>query len=249
MKMLKISRKLHKWLMLFIGIQFVIWSVSGAYMVIFDIDYIHGDSLVQQHQDVINDKQINFSLKQVLNRYPQAEKLSLGSFVKQPVYRFSHDGRQYMVSGVNGDLLSPISEAQAKAAARYYYSGSGNISEVELISDNPPSELSKRHLPVYRVNFDDFASPSLYISQLSGKVVTKRHEFWRGFDVMFILHVMDYQDGDPDNKLLLVSSLLGLLAALTGLVLVYFKVFRKKAVDGGSQKLMAAQVRLNKESV
>ncbi|MFT6029889.1 MAG: hypothetical protein ACI8O8_001630, partial [Oleiphilaceae bacterium] len=30
--------------MLFLGLQFLIWSISGAYMVIFDIDYIHGDS-------------------------------------------------------------------------------------------------------------------------------------------------------------------------------------------------------------
>ena len=47
---LKVSRKFHKWLMLFIGLQFIIWSISGAYMVIFDIDYIHGDSLVVTHQ-------------------------------------------------------------------------------------------------------------------------------------------------------------------------------------------------------
>lgn len=251
MKMLKTSRKVHKWLMLFIGIQFVIWSVSGAYMVIFDIDYIHGDSLVVQHRDIIDNKQINVSLKQVLGRYPQAKKLSLGSFVKQPVYRFSNDGQQYMVSAVNGDLLSPITQTQAKAVARYYYSGSGNITEAKLITEHPPSELSKRHLPVYRVNFDDFASPSLYISVLSGKVVTKRHELWRGFDLMFILHVMDYQDGDPDNKLLLIFSLLGLLAAMTGLVLMYFKVFRKKVsgINGNSQNLTETQVQLNKESV
>ena len=44
MATLKTSRKLHKWFMLFIGLQFVIWSVTGAYMVFFDIDYIHGDS-------------------------------------------------------------------------------------------------------------------------------------------------------------------------------------------------------------
>ncbi|WDE08112.1 PepSY domain-containing protein [Thalassomonas viridans] len=249
--MLKVSRKTHKWLMLFIGIQFVIWSVSGAYMVIFDIHYIHGDSLVQQHRDIVDGRQIKFPLKQLLARYPSAEKLSLGSLVKEPVYRFIHDGEQHMVSAVNGELLSPITRAEAEAAARYYYSGSGAIAGVELIRDNPPSELSKRHLPVYRVNFDDFASPSLYISVSSGELVTKRHEFWRGFDLMFNLHVMDYQDGSSANKLLLVSSLLGLLAALTGLVLVCFKVLRRKAagLDGNNQQLTAARVHLEKESL
>jgi hypothetical protein len=49
MGLLKISRKSHKWLMLFVGVQFVIWSITGVYMVLFDIDYIHGDSLVINH--------------------------------------------------------------------------------------------------------------------------------------------------------------------------------------------------------
>jgi uncharacterized iron-regulated membrane protein len=40
MGFLKTSRKFHKWLMLFVGVQFVIWSITGAYMVFFDIDYI-----------------------------------------------------------------------------------------------------------------------------------------------------------------------------------------------------------------
>jgi len=251
MKMLKISRKVHKWLMLFIGIQFVIWSVSGAYMVIFDIDYIHGDSLVKQHQDIIDHQQVKVSLQQVLARYPEADNISLASFIKEPVYRFSNGGEPYMVSAVSGQLLSPLTEARAREAARYHYSGSGAIDAVELISAEPPSELSRRHLPVYRVNFDDFANPTLYISVSSGKVVTKRHEFWRGFDLMFNLHVMDYQDGSSANKLLLVSSLLGLLAALSGLVLVYFKVFRQKALAAGrhSENLVASQVAVEKESV
>ena len=48
--------------MLFIGAQFVIWSVTGAYMVFFNIDYIHGDTLVINHQNKIDPNNINLKI-------------------------------------------------------------------------------------------------------------------------------------------------------------------------------------------
>ncbi len=42
-----IARKAHKWLGLLIGVQVVIWSVSGLYMTAVHIDTIHGDHLVR----------------------------------------------------------------------------------------------------------------------------------------------------------------------------------------------------------
>ncbi len=59
MGIVKTSRKFHTWLMSFVDVQFVIWSITGAYMVFFDIDYIHGDSLVINHQTKINPNDIH----------------------------------------------------------------------------------------------------------------------------------------------------------------------------------------------
>jgi hypothetical protein len=39
----KTAKILHQWLMLFLGIQFVIWSATGRYMLYFDIYYIQAD--------------------------------------------------------------------------------------------------------------------------------------------------------------------------------------------------------------
>ena len=238
MSLLKTSRKFHKWLMLFLGIQFVIWTVSGAYMVIFDIDYIHGDSLVVNHQSKIDVDNINFTLGDLLEVYPNAENLEMGVFIDQGVYRFtikSGDGDdsadkkiQYLVATSNGQQLSPLNEGIAKRAAQHYYSGEGNIVDVELVTENPPFELSRRRLPAWRVNFNDFGSPSIYVSAQSGKLVTKRHEFWRFFDLMFSLHVMDYEDEDPSNLLLFWFVLFSLIASLFGFVLTYFRIFKAK---------------------
>ena len=42
-----IARKTHKWIGLFVGLQVVVWSLSGLYMTIVHIDTIHGDHLIR----------------------------------------------------------------------------------------------------------------------------------------------------------------------------------------------------------
>ena len=243
MNLLKISRKTHKWLMLFLGVQFVIWTVSGAYMVIFDIDYIHGDSLVENHQTKINPDKINYSLSALTQAYPSAERVSLGMFIEREVYRFEHDGKQLLVDADTGKLLSPLDKSSAVAMAKHEYTGRGQIILAELItkdSDNRPFELSKRYLPAWRINFDDLGSPSLYISAQTGKLVTKRHEFWRTFDLMFSLHVMDYEDEDPSNWLLFWFVLFALTASILGLILTYYRIFKTEPPSADNNQKVEA---------
>jgi len=227
MKVLKFSQKYHKWLMLFLGIQFLIWSVSGAYMVFFDIDYIHGDSLIETHQTKINPANIQYSLVALSERYPEVEDISIGKFMNKDVYRFKVGSELHLLDAKSGIKLSPLTKEAITQAANYYYSGTGEIENFTFIESDPPFELNKRHLPAWRIDFDEFSAPSLYISAQSGLVVTKRHQFWRLFDWMFRFHIMDYGDeADPGNALLLYFIIFGLLASLTGLILMYFKVIK-----------------------
>ena len=226
MALVKTSRKFHKWLMLFLGIQFLIWSISGAYMVIFDIDYIHGDSLVVNHQTKLDAEKITYPLSALLKAYPGAENIAVASFIDQPVYHFTQGEEKYVINASNGNKLSPLSENDALKAAKHFYSGSGQVTDVELITDNPPFELSRRALPAWRVNFEDFGSPSIYISAQTGKLVSKRHEFWRIFDLMFSLHVMDYEEEDPSNVLLFWFILFSIIASIFGGILSCFVIFK-----------------------
>jgi uncharacterized iron-regulated membrane protein len=229
----KTARTLHKWLMLFLGLQFVIWSVTGTYMVFMHIDYIHGDSLISNPQTKINPDKMQYSLAKLLQTYPEAEQISVGKLMQQDVYRFSIPTinatiittQQVMLNAQTGERLSPLNQTAAIALAQYYYLGNEPISEVSLLTDNPPFELSARHLPAWRINFDHFSAPSLYISADSGLLVGKRHAFWRLFDWVFRFHVMDYGDAEEiDNQLLFWIALFSTLATVSGLILVYFRV-------------------------
>ncbi|MCE9678501.1 PepSY domain-containing protein [Shewanella sp. AS1] len=229
MGLLKTSRKLHKWLMAFIGLQFIIWSISGAYMVFLNIDYIHGDTLVNNVQDKIDPQQIHYPLQSLFKQYPQATNVILDRYLDKTVYRFSLDKQKMAIDANSGQPIEPLDRTQAEKAARFYYSGVGEIKTSELILENPPFELSARVLPAWRVNFAELGAPAIYISAETGQLVGKRHDFWRLFDWMFRFHVMDYDDGeDLDNNLLLWFSALGILSSVLGMVLVYFRVFRQK---------------------
>lgn len=229
MKLLNTSRKLHKWLMLFLGIQFMIWSISGAYMVILDIDYIHGDSLVVNHQTKIDADKVTYPLSALRQQYPDAENIAVEVFIDKVVYRFSQGDEKYLVDASSGEKISPLLAYHAISAAKHYYKGKGEIVDIELITENPPAELNRRALPAWRVNFDDFGSPSIYVSAQTGQLVSKRHEFWRIFDLMFILHVMDYEEGDPSNTLLFWFTLFSIVASIFGGILCYFVIFKRRA--------------------
>ena len=213
--------------MLFLGIHFLIWSISGAYMVIFDIDYIHGDSLVVSHQTKLDADTITYSLSALRQQYPDVDSIEVEVFIERAVYRFKQGDNKYLVDAQTGQQLSPLNEVNAIRAAQYYYSGKGAVTEVELIQENQPFELSRRALPAWRVNFNDFGSPSIYVSAQTGKLVSKRHEFWRTFDLMFSLHVMDYEEEDPSNQLLFCFILFSIIASIFGGVLSYFTIFKK----------------------
>jgi len=230
------SRKYHKWLMLFVGLQFVIWSVTGAYMVIFDIDYIHGDSLVTDKQTFLKSEQIHYSIAQLYTDHPNAKGLELSTLLGAAVYRFNDGKIKYLLSADTGKSLSPINEDYAVLIAKHQYMHDKvTIKQISLIAENPPFELSARYLPVWRIDFDEFASPSFYISVQTGELVTKRHTFWRLFDWMFSFHVMDYVEEDPSNKLLLVFAVLSFVASMFGIVLTYFRVFKQNKQSGNKK--------------
>jgi hypothetical protein len=198
-------------------------------MVILDIDYIHGDTLVTDKQTSLNSRQVNYSMVKLYIEYPKAKNVELTNMLGTAVYRFKDNENKYLLSANTGRSLLPISEDDAVKVAKYLYENANvAISQVSLISENPPFELSARHLPVWRIDFDDFASPSFYISVNSGELVTKRHTYWRLFDWMFSFHVMDYVEEDPSNKLLLIVAIFALIASLFGVVLTYFRVLKPK---------------------
>jgi hypothetical protein len=59
--------------------------------------------------------------------------------------------------------------------------------------------------------------------------LSQRHELWRVFDFVWMLHIMDYEERENVNNTLLRTFTWGaLLMALSGVWLLFYSFHRKK---------------------
>lgn len=223
-----VARKTHKWLGLLVGLQVVVWSLTGLYMTVVHLDIIHGDHLVRP------EPVSSVDLANLLD--PVAVAVAKGAHGARlvwlrgrPAYLLSTEtGEETLVDAVDGVAVPPPNEADIRSIARSTYTGTEEISSAALITQIP-GEIRGRRPPLWRVEFDQWNRPTLYFSPVTGELVTRRHELWRIFDFAWMLHVMGYEDRDNVNNIVLrVFTSSALLLALSGAWLLLFAFPRKK---------------------
>ena len=204
-----------------VGVQFILWAITGLYMVCLDIHFIHGEPLTYPQSTPLQLKDISYSTAQLLADYPDATDIKLVTLSQKPVYRFTSAAGQraiHVVDAITGEPQDLLSQAQASKIAEGAYTGTAAINTVSpLISRDASGALN----PLWVVSFDDVASSTLYIEQQSGRIIRRRHHYWYVFDWLWRLHIMDYDDGENvANPLLLVLAVLAIVAIISGILLL-----------------------------
>lgn len=216
MRKAKLLRKSHRYLGLILGIQFLMWTISGLYFSWTDLDDIHGDGFKNlEHQANFHQNLIAFS---ALDIAKGIQKIELREINQEPYYWINNEK---LFNATTGVVKKGVTEKEAISIAQEYMQASLKVKEVELIK-----ELGKHHeyrnkpLPVYVITFEGSDKVKAYVSQKDGRFVTLRHERWRWFDFLWMLHTMDYEGRDNFNTFLLrFFSLFGLMTILSGFVL------------------------------
>lgn len=227
------TRRWHKWLSLFVGVQAMIWLATGLYMVIIDLDFIHGDHLVANMSDTLPagyQPAVDFATIQA--RYPEAEKITLSTWMGQPHYTIEAGDGRSLVDAQTGTVRSPLSRDDAIAVANYHYARDGEAVSAQLLTDpeTAPTEIQARPLPLWRVDFDDAGSTAFYVRPGDGAFISRRHTYWRIFDFAWMLHIMDYEErANANNILLRVAAGIGLLLSLFGAWLLVYSFNRRRA--------------------
>jgi uncharacterized iron-regulated membrane protein len=222
-----IARKTHKWLGLFIGLQVVIWSLSGLYMTVVHIDTIHGDHLVRPQPPT------GIAASSLLDPLGVAaangaENVRLAWVRNKPAYVLRTPAGELVADAITGRPVAPLSEAEIRATATGTYKGKEAIASAELITEIP-GEIRGRKPPLWRVEFDHWNQPTFYLSPVTGELLTRRHELWRVFDFVWMLHIMDYDERENVNNMLLRAFTWGaVLMALSGIWLLFYSFHRKK---------------------
>ena len=221
-------RRVHKWLALFVGIQALIWTVTGMYMVAVHIDYIHGDHLVRSQPREPRQLGGLVTPASVASSFPDAREVRLETLLERPVWRVETKDGAFAVDARSGAKMPPLTQAEAREVARQIYTGEPDIVSVSLLTE-APIEMQTRKPPYWRVEFRGWNQPTLYISPTTGELISRRHNLWRIFDLAWMLHIMDYDErSDVNNPLLRVATWSAVLMALAGAWLLYWSFPRKK---------------------
>jgi hypothetical protein len=224
-------RRTHKWIALVIGAQAVLWTLGGLYMTSVPIDIIHGDHLVGAPTAPSLPAASLADPLAVVASVPGATSVRLGSLLGRPVYIASGDEGEGLFDARTGVPLPAPDERQIRAIAERSFTGEEPLVSLRLIS-NVPMEIRGRKAPLWRAEFGGWNKPTFYLSPETGELLTRRHELWRVFDFVWMLHIMDYDERENVNNSVLRFFTWGaVLMALSGawLFLYAFPKRRRKA--------------------
>lgn len=223
-------RKAHRFLGVFIGIQFLFWTISGLYFSWTDIDEIHGDHYKKPV------KKTTVYLPLIKDTLLQQLPFLLHSIKVKSIgeEKFFWVNDSLLIDPNSGEILPEISKEQAMAVVREHILPSYQpISAERITVVGPHDEYRGRPLPAFRIPLSGEGSPVAYVDAVGGDFQRIRHTQWRWFDFLWMTHTMDYQGRDNFNTLLLRGfSLLGFVTVLSGFALAFVTsswMKRKKA--------------------
>jgi hypothetical protein len=209
-------RKIHRYLGLFLGIQFLFWTISGLYFSWTNLDEIHGDHFLNSNYKKMGfDKLISPS---DLNIKDGITSISIKNIENKPYYWVN---KKQLFNAVTGKKKEGITKNEAMSIAKTHLKKDLEISSVKKIEKvDSHHEYRERMLPVYVISYKNPNDLKVYISADNGQFQTIRHRNWRWFDFLWMTHTMDYQSRDNiNNTTLRIFSLLGLITVMSGFLL------------------------------
>lgn len=208
-------RKAHRYLGLFLGVQFLFWTISGLYFSWTDLDEIHGDHFKKEKEQISFTNLININDLEFKNPIKTFE---LREIADLPYY-FINDS--ILFNAYNGNLKDSISIEEAIKISNKNILDKYKISSVDKIYEvGNHHEYRGKPLPAFVISYEGAEKLKSYVSIIDGKFQTVRHRDWRWFDFLWMTHTMDYETRDDfNNKLIRTFSLLGLITVMSGFLL------------------------------
>jgi Na+-transporting NADH:ubiquinone oxidoreductase subunit F len=231
MKLL-VLRKLHRWIALLVGLQFVLWTSSGLVFAWLDHHAVSGEHLTATPAASELDATTPIIDPSVLSRV--SGRSLVRSLALQPVdghwvYRIETDDGVQLRLARDGTRFV-VDEARVRRLAASHYRGSGRLVATRFHAG--PTLETRDAAATWQADFDDAAGTRLYFSADDGSLAAVRTDAWRLKDIFWMLHTMDYRGRDDfNNPLVMLAGAAAAWVALTGAWLL-LRVFRRSATDG-----------------
>lgn len=236
-------RKLHRYLRVFIGVQFLLWALGGLFFSWTNIKEIRGENLRKEKGNL--DVSSNFAspkiaIDEILKTRNDSEitKIQvvevLGESFYEINYREGKKAKIVLANVANGEIRPPVSKDEARKIAAESLNAPQNIKQVDYLTEENVGahhEYRERTLPAWAITFEN--DLTVYLSAENGQIGTLRTNKWRVYDFLWMLHTMGFEDRDNiNNYLLRAFSLLGMMTILSGFTLFFVssKFFRRRRI-------------------
>lgn len=218
----------HKWLGLVVGAQLLVWTATGLFFSLFPISDIRGDRLWSAPEGrPVDLAAVRVSPQDALEAVVEDRPVSvtLRSLADKPVYEIRAEIGSFLVSAETAEVLSPLSEGQARAIASSAWVGADEPLRLEFL-EAPPRESGAAG-PIWAAHFAGAGHPVLYVNAVSGQPGPVRTDLWRAYDLLWSLHIMDYRSRESFNHpLIIAAAVLALSTSLFGVGLLVHRFTR-----------------------
>lgn len=234
-RFLRATRALHRWAGLALALQLLFWIAGGLIMSVLPLQQVHGDHLVKRQLALpFGSDEYSASLDKIIAGFEQSvESINYSGQADIPTYEVTVAGVTHIFDARTGKILTGPDKQLISALASQHYLGDGQQKHTILLPA-APMEASSVTGPVWQVNYSDEWQTSLYFSPVNGALLKVRSDMWRLFDIVWMLHIMDYDTRDNINNPLLMSfAAAALLFTLSGFAMLWqrfsLRYFQRKA--------------------
>jgi hypothetical protein len=220
-------RRWHIWLAWVAAVPILLWVVSGLIMVARPIEEVRGEGLLSDPAPI---RLAGPPVPPLIAGVP-VTSLSLEQRAVGPLWVIKlPDGKVRIADPGTGLLLPDLSANDARREVEARYAGKAKVQSVARTrAEDPPMDL-RRPIAAWQVTMNDGAH--FYVDAASGQIVATRTRWWRFYDFMWGLHIMDPKTReDTHNPFVILFGLVALGMSVLGTILLS-KALKKKRNGG-----------------
>ena len=221
------NRRWHIWLAWVAAIPILLWTISGLAMVARPIEEVRGEGLLNDPAPI---RMVGPPIPPLISGVA-VQSLSLEQRAGGPRWVVKlPDGKTRLGDPRTGLLLPELSANDARREVEARYTGKATIQSVARTdADDPPIEF-RRPVAAWQVVMSD--GVHFYVDASSGQIVATRTGWWRFYDFMWGLHIMDpVTREDTHNPFVILFGIIALAMSVLGTILLPKALKKKRRLD------------------